>query len=166
MTDDLVRYLREYRERYTREALTNQLIAQGHDPAAVEAAWARLTAEDAGGWSAAPRPSDTGGGTIAGVVIMSLLIVGTYGLAIALTLLLVGAGSYAGTDMPAYPIAILVIYAIAMLAGGLFSLWRLFKVPSAGTGAAGILTAFAISVLIFVGLSGLCIVGLNAVPYT
>ena len=45
--DELVDYLRRNRASYTREALTRQLLDAGHDPAAVEDAWARLELGDA-----------------------------------------------------------------------------------------------------------------------
>jgi hypothetical protein len=45
--DDLHRYLRENRDRYTREALTARAIEAGHDADTVEAAWRDLDAADA-----------------------------------------------------------------------------------------------------------------------
>ena len=47
MDDDLHRYLRENRDRYTREALTARAIEAGHDADTVEAAWRDLDAADA-----------------------------------------------------------------------------------------------------------------------
>jgi len=40
-------YIWENRERYTREAIREQLVAAGHDPAAVDAAWDRVAGEPA-----------------------------------------------------------------------------------------------------------------------
>src|SRR4051812_618619 len=45
-TADVVGYLRRNAVRYTRDALDKQLIAAGHPPEAIAAAWAALEAED------------------------------------------------------------------------------------------------------------------------
>lgn len=39
-------YIRENRRRYTREAITTQLLAAGHDPGEIERVWAALDASD------------------------------------------------------------------------------------------------------------------------
>jgi hypothetical protein len=41
MHDEIDEYIRANRDRYTREAITGQLLEAGHDRAAVDAAWAR-----------------------------------------------------------------------------------------------------------------------------
>jgi hypothetical protein len=38
-----LRTIRANREKYPREALTKHMVADGHDPSAIEAAWSRLT---------------------------------------------------------------------------------------------------------------------------
>ena len=43
--DDIDAYLRQYRDRFTRDAMAAKLIEAGHEPATVEAAIARLEAE-------------------------------------------------------------------------------------------------------------------------
>jgi len=54
LNEQVANYIRENRGRYTKEAITSQLIAAGHDPAAIEEAWAvvnaaaRSAAESAG----------------------------------------------------------------------------------------------------------------------
>jgi hypothetical protein len=45
-TSDLVAYLRTNSGRYTREALTQRLVAAGHGPEAIAAAWAVIEVED------------------------------------------------------------------------------------------------------------------------
>ena len=39
-------FIRDNRRRYTREAIRQQLIEAGHDPAAIDATWAALDAPD------------------------------------------------------------------------------------------------------------------------
>ncbi len=39
MNPEILRYIRSNRDTYTREAITRQLIAAGHDPAEIEQAW-------------------------------------------------------------------------------------------------------------------------------
>ena len=46
-TADIASYLRTYGARYTREALDSRLVAAGHQPDAIAAAWAAVDAEDA-----------------------------------------------------------------------------------------------------------------------
>jgi hypothetical protein len=150
MTDDLVRYLQENRDRYTREALTAHLVAQGHDPAAVEAAWARMD------WAAVEHRPATGGG-LAAAIILGLIVILAYGIAIFLSIAVIGASPDYGPDS-----GVLIVYTIAMLAAGLYTLYRMFRAPSTGRGAAGVAAAFAISAAVYIGLSGLCIVGLSA----
>jgi len=55
MSEDLVQYIRANRDRYTREAITAVLVGAGHDPAAIEAAWA-LVAIDGGASASDARP--------------------------------------------------------------------------------------------------------------
>lgn len=42
MSDPIEDYIRANRDKYAREALTEQLVAGGHNPAAVEGAWNRV----------------------------------------------------------------------------------------------------------------------------
>jgi hypothetical protein len=46
-TGDIAAYLRTHSARYTREALDRRLLAAGHTPEAISAAWATVQAEDA-----------------------------------------------------------------------------------------------------------------------
>lgn len=45
MNPELVAYIRENRDRYTREAITRHLVGAGHAPEDVEAAWAAVEEE-------------------------------------------------------------------------------------------------------------------------
>jgi hypothetical protein len=50
MDEGLLGYIRANRDRYTREAITSQLVAAGHDRASIDAAWEQVaTARPAGG---------------------------------------------------------------------------------------------------------------------
>lgn len=42
MNEQIADYVHQNRDRYTREAITSQLIAAGHDPADIETTWAEL----------------------------------------------------------------------------------------------------------------------------
>src|SRR6188472_2717185 len=55
MKPEIETYLREYGDRYTREALRAQLVEAGHDPAEVDTALAEWAAREAN-----PPPSDEG----------------------------------------------------------------------------------------------------------
>lgn len=55
---DLDAYLRQYRDRFTRDAMAAKLIEAGHDPAAVEAAIHRLEAERTAKVEGAVRAAD------------------------------------------------------------------------------------------------------------
>jgi len=68
-------YIRQNRDRYTREAVRQQLIAAGHDPVAIEAAWERIAASSA----APPRRSGWRPGWREFLI---LLVVGAIGAAI------------------------------------------------------------------------------------
>jgi hypothetical protein len=55
---DIDAYLRQYRDRYTRDAMAARLIEAGHDPATIEAALARLEAEHVEAVEGAIRAAD------------------------------------------------------------------------------------------------------------
>lgn len=54
----------------------------------------------------------------------------------------------------------LVLYSVAMFAGGAYSIRRLWRAPSASNAGMAVFLALVISVAIFGGLSGICTVGL------
>ena len=155
--DYLDKYLAEHHERYTREALTKELIEAGNDPAAVEAAWARLApsaeaaAPNAGLWPPGSAESgERGIGSSAGSVLATIVIVCAYGASI----LAAGAAAFFGGAVT----VLMIAYVIAMGAGLVYSLRRLDRATSARDGAEGVGIVFVISVLIFIGLSGTCFV--------
>jgi hypothetical protein len=51
MDEQIAKYIREHRGRYTREAVTKQLLAAGHDAQAIDATWTAVNAADF------PRPA-------------------------------------------------------------------------------------------------------------
>jgi lipopolysaccharide export LptBFGC system permease protein LptF len=55
---DIDAYLRQYRDKFTRDAMAARLIEAGHDPAAVDAAIARLEAERTEAVEGAVRAAD------------------------------------------------------------------------------------------------------------
>jgi len=162
--DYLDAYLAEHHDRYTREALTNELVEKGNDPAAIEAAWERLDrgAEPAGpaptpspggsetpGWPPA-APAGSSGGSKAGAVLAGIVIMLVYCGSMLAAFAAIAAGG---------AVSILMIaYIVTMIAGLIYSLQRLSRAASAMEGASSALAAFAISALIFIGLSGACFV--------
>jgi hypothetical protein len=91
--DTIREYIRANRDRYTREAITAQLVANGHDPAEVEAAWAAM--------QPASRQPDASG-PVSGRVLAVLILLGVVAVAI----------TWSGTSYGANVIAP-IVYAIA-----------------------------------------------------
>jgi hypothetical protein len=182
---DIESYIRANRDRFTHEALAARLVEAGHDPAAVEAALAAVDAEgegaDAGAaWitpaeldeafdevpgdpvaDASASPPRSG---VVGVLSGLLILVAFLGYGGAVLLGLAGAALEAGGGLffPGGPIATiwLLLYSVAMLLGGIYSVRRLARAPSASSAGRAMLVALSISVAIFGGLSGICQVGL------
>jgi hypothetical protein len=79
MSDPIEDYIRANRETYSRETLTAQMVASGHDRTAIEAAWARADQSQAGpNWDAdlATKPNTRWGLLlliVAGVVAVYVL---------------------------------------------------------------------------------------------
>ena len=163
--NELDAYLAANREGYTREALTTELVKAGHDPAAIEEAWARVTAADAAAedvratpiqhWDAG-RPVATpasatrlGGGT----VLLIVFVVFAYVAAIVAAGIFIFYGGAVSLLMLAY--------VITMIVGLVYSVRRLRAAPTVRTGGSAIGVAFAISVVIFIGLSGVCFAALG-----
>jgi hypothetical protein len=161
VNDEILAYLRQNRGRYTREALTQTLVEAGHELAAVEAAWQQL---EAVAWPPPPAneraPAAAGRGTTIAVVLLALLVIAVYGF--------VGYLGFVGILLVStYPHrpgieVILAAYIVAMLIGAIISLAKLARAPSTGRPAAAIAGAMAISFVIIVGLSGLCLASIRA----
>ncbi|MDQ2935831.1 MAG: hypothetical protein M3R49_12820 [Chloroflexota bacterium] len=67
MDPKIADYIRAHRDRYTREAITQQLIAAGYEPAAVEATWDALRGD-----AANPPPRRRGAGYVMTVYLLGL----------------------------------------------------------------------------------------------
>jgi uncharacterized protein Smg (DUF494 family) len=146
-------YLAKNRDRYPREQLDDVLQKAGHDPAEIEAAWARLDAPGAMTWSEMKKVKGPPGRPGAGTYLLIVIAVLCYGAAI------VAAGAtiaYGGAVS-----ILMLVYVIAMIAGLVYSVRRLLRAPTLGEGASAIGVAFAISIVIFVGLSGACFAALG-----
>lgn len=138
--NELDEYLRANRDRFTREALTKRVVEEGHDPADVEAAWARVER----------GPIGTAG---IGTWALALLAVVVYGGAIVAAVFTI---SYGGAVS-----LLMVVYVIAMLCGLVYSVRRLLAAPTSGIGWAPIWGAVGLAFVIFVGLSGACFAALG-----
>jgi hypothetical protein len=148
LDDYLDTYLAEHHDRYTREALTRELVEAGHDPAAIEAAWARLQTSAEPPTPAPTQPEEPGRGATILMALATIVIVMAYGgaiLAAGVTILYGGAVS-----------VLMIAYVAAMLAALVYSLRRLARANSPRAGMSGVAIAFAISAAVFIGLSGTC----------
>jgi len=147
LDDYLDTYLAEHQEQYTREALTQVLLDAGHDPEAIAAAWERLERSHSSATPSAPAPGPGRGPTFL-TVFGTIVVVLAYGVSIVAALAAIAVGGAVSVLM--------VAYVAAMIAGLVYSVRRITRTPSAGTSEVAI--ALAISVAIFVGLSGTCFV--------
>jgi hypothetical protein len=149
-------YLRANRDAYTREALTKRLVEEGHDPAAVDAAWARITGHASDRWAEGDPPihPPTGKAGI-GTLFLILTAICTYGGAIFLAGIAISFGG--GISV------LMIVYIVAMLFGLVYTVRRLLSAPKRGSGFAPIFGAAAVAIVIFVGLSGACLAAIGPV---
>ena len=138
MNPEILRYIRSNRDTYTREAITRQLIAAGHDPAEIERAWESIEPTSQGGL---PRDRTFWRYFTIGVVAL-------YGLTF-----LVYALRFANMVMLPY----LIILGVFLLLGALTSL-RLVRASRAvvNGAASGMLIAVLIPFVPLVIIAGLC----------
>jgi hypothetical protein len=152
--NELDEYLRANRDAYTRDALTQRLVEAGHDPAAVEEAWSRIGAGPITQWAASDGPVEAPGGQAGiGTVLLAIALFLGYGGSILLAAVAISYGSVVSILM--------IVYVVAMIAGLVYSLRRLFRAPRAASGWGPIWIAVGLSVAIFVGLSGACFAALG-----
>jgi hypothetical protein len=165
--NEIDQYLRANRAAYTREALTERLVEEGHAREDVEAAWIRLEAADRN-WSAgAAAASRPGGKPGIGTILLIIAVAIGYGYIGLLGFAGIGyIAFYPGSGTPGavnvVASALLVVYVGAMLAGLLYSIRRLWRAPSLAGGGAAIGGAFGIAVLVLIGINGACIAGVLA----
>jgi hypothetical protein len=154
--NELDDYLRANRDAFTREALTRRLVDAGHDPAAVEAAWARIWGE-----AAEPGPLQTDRRPGIGTVLLIVAVFAGFGYVGFIGVFGIAFSSSGLSSRPIGPLFTIEIpiYVIAMLAGLFIAVRRMWRSPSLGGGAAAIWGAFATAVVILLGISGACVVG-------
>ena len=158
--NELDEYLRTNRAAFTREALTRRLVEEGHDPAEVEAAWARIQAEDPGpvaSISASPRRPGVGTYLLMIAVVVGFGYVGAFGV-FGLMFMAYYPSSNASASN-AIGAILIAAYVIAMVVGLGYSLRRLYRAPSLAASGASVGGAFAIAVVVLIGINGACIAG-------
>jgi len=167
--NELDDYLRANRDAFTREALTRRLIDEGHDPADVEAAWARIGAGPINQWAASDGPVSAPRGRAGiGTFLLIIAVVLGYGyvtfLGLAGIVVSAAYGPSGGAQSGGHPAATILalVYGIAMVIGLGYSVRRLYRAPSIRTGGSVIGAAFGISVVVLLGISGVCVVGVLA----
>jgi hypothetical protein len=152
--NELDDYLRANRDQFTREALTRRLVDEGHDPADVEAAWARIETdpmgESAPGVVAGHRATGTAGIGTWALVLLAVLVYGGAIVAAVFTI------SYGGAVS-----MLMIVYVIATLSGLVYSVRKLLAAPTRGSGWTPIWGAVGLAFVIFVGLSGACFAALG-----
>jgi hypothetical protein len=152
--NELDDYLRANRAAFTREALTRRLVEEGHDPADVEEAWARIETDPTdrsapNGEPVQPPTGKAGIGTAA-LIVLAVLVYGGAIIAAVATI------SYGGAVS-----VLMIVYVIAMLSGLVYSVRTLLASPTRGVGWAPIWGAVGLAFVIFVGLSGACFAALG-----
>jgi cation transport ATPase len=148
--DDLVRFIVERRDHFTREGIDTTLRKGGHDQVAIDAAWA------ASNTAGASKPKPGMGTTI--VMLLGLLaIVGAYGFGVFAALVLTRSNVYSGT----WGAAFMLVWAVTMTGGGLYSVRRLVRAASSTKPGKAVLAALGVSIAIYAGLIGLGVVGIG-----
>ena len=155
-------YLRAHRDAFTREALTRRLVDEGHDPADIEAAWARLDQADAG---APPQAAGPPGRPGIGTVLLIIVAVAGYGYVgfFGVFGIFFSASGLTGRPIGGLYTIEAGVYVIAMLVGLFLAVRRIWRSPSLGGGASAIGGAFGAAIAILIGISGACVVGTIAV---
>ena len=124
-------YIRANRRTYTREAIRQQLIEAGHDPAAIDATWEMLHA---------PDPDEAG---VAGEGFWGRFFLVLLGINVAV-LLLVALGTGMLGNLPAYGV-VLIVLAVALGIGALIS-WGI--VAAVGPEKLGRTTAMVVGAVV------------------
>jgi hypothetical protein len=160
--NELDDYLRANRDAFTREALTRRLVDEGHDPAAVDAAWARLDVADDERPHPGPPIGRPGIGTflLMGLAVVGYGYVASFGV-FGILFLAYYPSSASGGSNPMGTILI-AVYIVAMVVGLAYSVRRLYRAPSLARGGWAFGPALAISVVVLIGINGACIAGVLA----
>lgn len=157
--DPIDEYLRANRDAYTRDALTRRLVEGGHDPAAVDAAWARIDAAD----GETRRPGQPAGRPGLGTFLLIGGAVVGYGYVAALGVFgILFMAYYGSSGSRPVPTILIAVYVIAMVVGLAYAVRRLYRAPSRTAGGWAFGPAIAISVVVLAGINGACIAGVLA----
>jgi hypothetical protein len=156
--NDIDAYLRANHERFAREALDAKLREAGHDDAAIEAAWARM-ASDGSVVPGGHAPVGTGARIAAVVLIVVAIGAYFYVGAIGVIGLAFSASGLTGRPVGAVFSLGMVVYGIAMFVALAFAIRRIWRAPSLGRGASAIGGAVVVSLLVLVGINGVCFAG-------
>ena len=154
MDPEVIRYIAENRERYTREAIDAHLLNAGHSQAEIDAAWSQVAGDE--------RRAPSGGRAFWEPLIGAIVVLygGTY-LVYSASLSFDGEP---GVDLDLSGI-VRGILLIALLLAGLISLAFVRPSRSAGRGViGGLLTALVIPFVFLVIVAGLCTV-LTGAPF-
>jgi hypothetical protein len=147
--NDIDEYLRANRDAFTREALTRRLVESGHDPAEVDAAWARIERGSISHAEAGPARVEAPKGRVGiGTSSLVVLTVLVYGISIL--------AAFAAIQYGGGVSILMIVYVIAMVFALASSVRRVRSAPTRRSGWAPIWGAVGISFVIFVGLSGAC----------
>ena len=157
MSKDLEQYIRDNRERYTRDAIRGRLVDEGYSDADIDAAWVAAGTIDR---RLAPDPERPSAERTAIAAILIVIVLLAYGSAILLALV--------GISMVGSPyaleggdVAVLVAYIATMAAGAAVVTWVAIRARSPSGSWRAIGGAVALSILVFAGLSGLCQVAIS-----
>jgi hypothetical protein len=139
--DPIRDYIRANRDRYTKEAIRDQLLAAGHDQSAIDAAWQQVAAEE--------PPAAAQGKNLA-LYVWILYWLG--GAVIATITLLALLGSTGGSGFTAFGVAWLVAY----LALTFFPARAMARArPTGGIGLLGLIVLAPLVVVLIGG--GICL---------
>ena len=161
MDPEVIRYIAENRERYTREAIDGHLLNAGHTRGDIDAAWSRLGGNERRPASDA-RPSPSDGPAFWPVFLGS--VVAMYGITF-----LVYAGFFYRSSDEGYEVFAVIasgIFLVFLLLAAMISVALVRRNRSAAMGAAsGLLTALVIPFVFLVIVAGLCTVITGGAPF-
>lgn len=151
--EDIDGYLRQYRDRYTRDAMAAKLIEAGHDPAVVEAAVRRLEAEHTNAVESSVQAADAetaGARRVTRIIVLSVY---------ALICLWIVAGLRFGPAIDIFQPANIAFIGLAVALGAVVY-WLIGR--SGSTAAMVAWSVVAIVIGLPVALFGACLVGLSS----
>jgi uncharacterized membrane protein YhaH (DUF805 family) len=155
MDPEVIRYIAENRERYTREAIDAHLLNAGHTQAEIDAAWSQVGGDER------PSPSDDRA--------FRQAFMGSVAAMYGVTFLVYAVNFYVRLDELGYEglaFIISAIFLVPMLIAAQTSIALVRRKRSAGKGVVGgLLTALVIPFVFLVIVAGLCTV-LTDAPFS